>query len=66
MKIKNIARAMQDIEIEKAEKLLRDNGYIVRKITKDMEKDSKECEKMSDNGEDMDCCGCACSVCIMQ
>lgn len=57
---------MKNNEIEQAEKLLRDSGYIVTKIIKAMEKDSKECERMSEKGEDMDCCGCACSVCIMQ
>lgn len=53
-------------EIEQAIKLLQKNGYIVKKWTSAMEKDAKECEKMSESGKDKDCVGCACSMCIAQ
>lgn len=53
-------------EIENAIKLLRHNGYVVKKITRVMERDSKECDEMSERGENVDCCCCTCSICIMQ
>lgn len=51
-------------EIEEAIKLLHENGYAVKKITRAMEVDSRRCEEMSCKGEDMDCLECACSVCV--
>lgn len=53
-------------QLEEAIKLLRENGYVVRKITKSMITDSEECEEMQSKGEDKECCECSCSVCIMQ
>ncbi|WP_346848456.1 hypothetical protein [uncultured Clostridium sp.] len=53
-------------QLEEAIKLLRENGYVVRNITKLMISDSEECEEMQNNGEDKECCECSCSVCIMQ
>ena len=54
------------IEISKAKKLLSENGYVVKKWTHSMEEDANECEEMSERGEDKDCCGCACSLCLAQ
>jgi len=53
-------------EVNEAIKLLRSNGYIVKEITKIMKKDSDKCEKLLEQGKDMDCCECSCSICIMQ
>ena len=51
---------------ERAIELLNKNDYAVIKKSKGMIKDETECEEMSCNGEDKDCLGCSCSVCIMQ
>ncbi|WP_346961387.1 hypothetical protein [Clostridium sp.] len=48
-------------DISNAIKLLRDNGYIVKKISGPMLRDSKRCGEV-----DFDCIDCICSVCIMQ
>lgn len=48
---------------ERAKKLLREQGYVVRKWTKAMERDAQECEECGYEG---DCMSCACSVCLMQ
>ena len=48
-------------DISNAIKLLRDNGYIVKKISEPMLRDSKRCGEV-----DFDCIDCICSVCIMQ
>lgn len=53
-------------EIKKAKKLLVENGYIVKKWTRSMEEDANECEEMEEKGLEKDCCGCSCSVCLMQ
>lgn len=53
-------------EILRAKELLIKNGYIVKKLTHAMELDAKECEEMDFRGESKDCCGCSCSVCLMQ
>lgn len=53
-------------EIEDAIKLLKDNGYVMKEFTKIMEKDSEECEKLLEQGEYMDCCGCSCNICVIQ
>ena len=53
-------------EIAKAKKLLAENGYIVKKWTRSMEEDANECEEMEEKGMSKDCCGCSCSVCLMQ
>lgn len=66
---KKECRKMIDKEgqaINKAESFLTRKGYIVKKITKAMEKDCKRCEQMQEQGQDMDCSCCACSICIMQ
>lgn len=49
--------------IQEAIKLLRENGYIVKKITTDMKKDADKCEE---NGYEGDCMGCSCSICLVQ
>lgn len=52
-----------DEKIKEAIQLLRDNGYIVKKLTPLMIEDSDECEA-SDGSKD--CLGCSCSLCIIQ
>ncbi len=53
-------------EVRQAIKLLRNNGYIALKWTKEMEDAANECEEMEENGESMDCDGCPCNVCLIQ
>lgn len=50
-------------EIREAIRLLGQNGYVVTKLTEDMKKDSKACERMNFEG---DCSSCSCSICIME
>lgn len=50
-------------KISDAIKLLRENGYVVKKLTKAMKEDADECERCGFEGE---CISCACSVCIVQ
>ena len=57
---------MNENDIEKAKNLLKENGYIVKKWTQSMESDAKECEEMSMHDEMKECCGCSCSVCLIQ
>ena len=59
-KLINIAK-----DKDRAIKLLRENDYVVIKKSKSMLRDETECEEMSCNGEDKDCLGCSCTVCIM-
>jgi len=40
---------------------LGENGYAVKKLTKQMEHDMDECEESDGEKE---CFGCACSICI--
>lgn len=47
----------------RAMNLLREKGYVIKKWTKAMEIDAKECEECDYEG---DCSCCACSVCLMQ
>lgn len=56
---------MED-KIKEAITLLRANGYVVKKWTPAMERDADECERMDIEGQSKDCCGCACSVCLIQ
>jgi len=53
-------------EIQMAINLLRSNGFVVKKLTQDMIEDSKECEEMAERGEDKDCSGCSCGICVGQ
>ncbi len=53
-------------EIAMAKRLLVENGYIVKKWTHSMELDANECNEMEEKGMSKDCCGCSCSVCLMQ
>lgn len=57
---------MNNNEIQKAIKLLQDNDYVVRKITPAMKRDVQQCAEFGESGGDMECCACACSMCIMQ
>lgn len=57
---------VQERCVERCTEYLKKHGYIVLKFTKDMEKDFKECEEMDENGKSKDCCGCSCSVCLVQ
>lgn len=51
-------------ELSKAMKLLRENGYLIIRYSKQMQKDAEECMKMMDNGEQKECWGCSCSKCV--
>lgn len=51
---------------DKAKKLLRDNGYLIIKLTQGQIADSELCERMSEQGETMDCFDCSCSCCLVQ
>lgn len=51
---------------DKAKKLLRDNGYLIIKLTQGQIADSELCERMSEHGETMDCFDCSCSCCLVQ
>lgn len=53
-------------QIIKAKQLLKNNGYVVKKWTEAMNRDVDECVEMDARGEQKDCCGCNCSVCLMQ
>lgn len=53
----------QSLEIKEAIKLLEDEGYVVKKITRAMKEDAKKCEECGFEG---DCMSCACSICIFQ
>ena len=57
---------MNEEELENAIKIVRQNGYILQKLTKRMEEAANKCEEMEENGKSMDCCGCPCSVCLIQ
>jgi hypothetical protein len=50
-------------EIKKAIKLLEDNNYIVKRLTRYMKKDRQECDESNYQKE---CVGCSCCVCIIQ
>lgn len=49
--------------IKDAIALLKENGYIIKKLTKAMKRDADECETSNCEKE---CLGCACNVCIIQ
>lgn len=49
--------------ISEAIRLLRKNGYVVKKLRKAQIEDGEECEACGFNG---DCNECSCSVCIVQ
>lgn len=51
---------------DRAIKLLKENGYIVTKLTPRQLNDMKKCEECSCNDEEMECSYCSCSVCIAQ
>lgn len=51
---------------DRATKLLKENGYAVKRLTKGQIEDCKKCEECSSRGENMECIECSCSVCIMQ
>ena len=48
---------------ERAIKILRENGYVIKKLTVGQLKDAKECEECGFEG---DCSFCRCSICIVQ
>lgn len=56
----------KSVNVNRAIKLLRKNDYAVIKKTPRMLLDERECEKISENGEDKECFSCACNVCTMQ
>ena len=54
-------------DISRAILFLQNNGYVVFKMTKEMIKDSDECEEMSVGGDcDKDCSECSCNRCVVQ
>lgn len=53
-------------KIEDAIKLLSENGYLVRRLTKGQIEDSRGCDEYYSSGKDMDCAECRCSCCIIQ
>ena len=53
-------------QIKQAIKLLKENGYVVKRWTRAMDEDAKECEEMAEKGLDKDCCGYACAICLCQ
>lgn len=57
---------MNEDKIKEAIHLLRANNYIVKKFTKPMEADANECARMEEEGQQMECCGCSCSICLIQ
>lgn len=50
----------------RAKKLLAEAGYLIIKPTEGQLKDSKRCEELSEQGEDMNCEFCSCSCCLIQ
>lgn len=50
-------------KIEDAINLLRENGYVVKKLTVGQLQDAQECEDCGFEGE---CAFCRCSICIIQ
>ena len=54
---------MSNEKIKEAIRLLRDNGYVVKKLSKTQKQDADECESCGFNG---DCSSCSCSICIIQ
>ena len=58
-----IEKKVFEEKINLAIELLRENGYVVKKITQEMIKDSGECDESNCT---KDCFECSCSVCIMQ
>lgn len=45
---------------------LRENGYVVKKVTPQMRDHSEECMEQDARGEGINCYECACSICVMQ
>lgn len=52
-------------EVRKAIKLLKENGYVVKKLNKYQIEDAKKCDEYDAKGKDMDCNLCSCNCCIM-
>jgi hypothetical protein len=52
-----------DNKIREAIQLLKENNYVVVKMTKQMQGDADECERQGFQG---DCLGCSCSICVIQ
>lgn len=52
-------------KIKEASILLQKNGYIVKKLTKSMNKDADDCIECMECGKDKDCSTCACNICII-
>lgn len=51
------------MDLKEALAIVRDNGYIVKKLSEGQLKDAKECEDCNWEGE---CSDCRCSICIVQ
>ena len=57
---------VKESSVERCIAHLERQGYIALKFTKAMKKDSDECEAMEEKGKSKECCGCSCSVCLVQ
>ncbi len=55
---------VKESSIKRCISYLERHGYIALKFTKAMKRDAEECEAME--GKSKDCCGCSCSVCLVQ
>lgn len=55
-----------DNEIFKMINELEKRGWKVIRLSEAMKRDVEECEEMELKGENKECFGCSCSVCLMQ
>ena len=58
-----VNNAILEEKIQKAKKLLWENGYVIIKLTKAMKDDFDECDRLEG---DKDCSSCSCSICIVE
>ena len=63
MSTKERLKIDNNTRIKNAIVLLGKNGYVIKKITKNIELDMDRCERS--NG-DKECLDCACNICLMQ
>ena len=58
-----VSNAILEDKIQEAKKLLRENGYVIIKLTQAMKDDLDECDRSEG---DKDCSSCSCSICIAE
>jgi len=58
-----VTKIVLEDKIQEAKKLLRENGYVIIKLTQAMKDDLDECDMLEG---DKDCSSCSCSVCIVE